>query len=294
MRFIKKIFGILFVLVFVFGCMSSVNSNNFLWKIEKKENVNYILGSVHMMSEDSYPLNSSIIDAFNKSDFLVVEADITKTDNLMRAQKLTMENGYFKEKKLEDVLDKDLLNKLKNKISKYNIPFSKINQMKPWLASMTIEQLNIMQSGAKANLGIDSHFLTKAQEENMEIKELESIDLQMELLSSFTGETGVKFLKSSLKETEKKDKFKKMVELWKHGKREEFKNFIFEERAENPGLKDVYTKLLDERNIKMVEKIEGYFEDDKINFIVVGAGHLVGENGILNLLESKGYNIEQL
>ena len=69
---------------------------------------------------------------------------------------------------------------------------------------------------------------------------------------------------------------------------------MFEGIDENPMFRSLNEKLLDERNFRMVDKIEGFLEDDDVCFMVVGAGHLVGENGIINLLAKKGYKISQL
>jgi len=62
----------------------------------------------------------------------------------------------------------------------------------------------------------------------------------------------------------------------------------------DPSLAPVVQKLFDERNVKMLAKIEGYLNSNGSYFVIVGAGHLVGKRGLVELLKSKGYAVEQL
>ena len=86
----------------------------------------------------------------------------------------------------------------------------------------------------------------------------------------------------------------KLYNAWDDGNTPEMEDLILEGIEDSPELQMINKKLLDERNYSMEEKIEVFLQDDETYFVVVGAGHLVGENGIINLLKGKGYAPTQL
>jgi uncharacterized protein YbaP (TraB family) len=86
----------------------------------------------------------------------------------------------------------------------------------------------------------------------------------------------------------------KLFEIWENGDVAGMESFVFQGLIEEPALAPYYEGALNERNIDMAEKIEEFLADDEIYFIVVGAAHLVGEKGLVNILDERGYLIEQL
>ena len=115
--------------------------------------------------------------------------------------------------------------------------------------------------GLNMENGIDMHFLKLAKDKK-EILELESAEFQIELLSGFSDELQVEFLKSSVEESSKlKEKYNGMLDAWKKGDTKELVRTIKEEYKDKPKLQPVYKKLIDDRNITMTDKIEGYLND---------------------------------
>ncbi len=84
------------------------------------------------------------------------------------------------------------------------------------------------------------------------------------------------------------------MDAWKSGDEDKMEAIIARSANEDSNIASMYEKLLYERNRRMVSKIEGYLRTDQVHFVVVGAGHLVGREGIINLLKNKGYSVEQL
>ena len=147
------------------------------------------------------------------------------------------------------------------------------------------------------------HFITAskimdaARKGNKPIVELESADEQLSLLNDLPDKAGAEFLASTLDSAaETKKLIDRMVKAWKTGDAAGLeKLLITDPLRERPGLKSAYAKLFDERNVKMAAKIEGYLKkSEQPHFLVVGAGHLIGRNGILKLLQKKGYKVEQV
>lgn len=299
MKNLRKITALLTVLLLAL-ILNAEEKANFLWKVTGSKSASdaYLLGSIHVVPDEVYPLSSVIEEAFEKADHLVVEADMNNIDQ-GKVQALTMQKGiYMDGTNLESKLSPELYKKLSDTLEKTGmINITQAKMMKPWLVAITIPQLLIIKSGYKMDNGIDMHFLKAATENKKSILELESAEYQLDLISGFSEELQIEFLKNALDETEKfKEKFDEMVKAWQDDDVKTLTDIINKEMKDKPDLKPVYDKLILERNINMTEKIDGWLGSDKKEtyFIVVGAGHLVDEDGIAEMLKKKGYKVEKL
>jgi uncharacterized protein YbaP (TraB family) len=129
---------------------------------------------------------------------------------------------------------------------------------------------------------------------NKDIIELETLEFQVGLLSSFPDELIIKSLQEELDNIPTQEDVQELFDAWANGDAEKMETLAFEGLADEPELAPYYEKMFDERNFNMAQKIEDFLADDEIYFVVVGAGHLVGENGLINLLSEAGYDVEQL
>ena len=291
----KKIILILLIVVFY---LSAANDTGMFWKVKdsKGNDKVYLLGSIHVVPDDLYPLKKDIEDAFKVSDYLVVEADAANID-MVKVQQLTMQKGmYSGGETLKSKIPEKLYNSLAEELKKTGMfTIDLAATMRPWLISLTLTQLQLMQMGLNMENGIDMYFLKMAKDKK-EILELESAEFQIELLSSFSDELQIEFLKSAVEESpDIKVKFENMLDAWKKGDTKELVKIIKEEYKDKPKLQPVYDKLIYDRNVTMTDKIEGYLNDksDKKYFVVVGAGHLVDKGGIVDLLNKKGFKVEK-
>ncbi len=267
-------------------------TKTFLWEIKSQTNRVYILGSIHFMKKEHYPLNKKIEDAFDKSEVIAVEAninDISKID----IQKMLNTAFYTGSDSLEKHVSESTFRLLKTKFESYGFPLWIISKQKPWFLALTLVSLELMKNGYDPQYGLDMYFLSKAT--NKKIKELESIDYQLNLLSEFSDREQEAFLLYSIKNTENLSKDTgDIIKAWKEGNVSDLESIIISSFKNQEGMASVYRKLVDERNEKMALRIEKYLESNKTHFIIVGAGHLIGKNGIIELLKNRGYAIEQM
>lgn len=280
---------LILVILVTTPCTSQDNSSkkNFLWQIESYKGKVYLLGSMHLAKKDLFPLDNVIENAFAESDYLVVEVDASKINQ----QKILEMAMYSDKTKLEDKVSKETFSKLKDLFEKHEVPPAFYNRMKPWFAITFLVAQELKSEGYDQE-GIDMHFLKTAK--TKPILELESMYEQIELLSSFDTEPD-KFIEYSLKDFSVSVKMvDSLTTAWKNGDSEEM-NRLLNASLDDKEFEDLKYKMFDERNIKMKDKIVDYLKADKIYFVVVGAGHIVGEKGILELLKKeKKYIIKQL
>jgi len=270
---------------------------SFIWKISSDTTHVYILGSVHVASLDLYPLDNTIEDAFNSAVYLVVEIN---TNNFTQAYatQLLFEYGTYPEGDgFRQNVPEELYNKLDEQFNQYGIGIAMLDDFKPFVIYNLMGQSLLENLGYKGEYGVDFYFMNKAEEINMDILQLETAEFQMGLLSSIPDDIMIMTLQydiDSLDNQEIQEYLQELFDAWEGGDAIKMETIVFEALIEEPYLGPYYEIMYDQRNFNMVQKIEEFLADNEVYFIVVGAGHLVGENGLINLLSQKGYQVEQL
>jgi uncharacterized protein YbaP (TraB family) len=254
-----------------------------MWEINSKSGGKvFVLGSIHLADESLYPLNPKIVKAYDSSDALVLEIIVDKISPTEVMNYLTFKD----ERTLETELSPEIYSKIAEKFEKNNIPKYLYNKFKPWFAVMYLQSDEFKSTGLSAGEGIDMHFLNNARGSGKEVLEIESITIQMQLMDELGEYTG-EYLKSVIEETDlPKNSMDDLLKAWKNGDDETIEK-LSNEGSEKEEFAQVMEKLNYKRNEKMVEKIEEYLKTDKTYFIVVGAAHVVGKRGIIDLFKNK-------
>lgn len=267
---------------------------SFIWEIETQAGKSYVLGSVHMLKKEHYPLKPAIEAAFINTDALAVEANLSQ-DKMMEVAALALKKGtYTGEETLKDNISEKTYNLTKKRLKEKGMNIENFEKFKPWMLAITLTSFEIMKMGFDPNYGIDKHFLDRASGKK-EILELEGALFQVNMLDGFSKKDAENFLFSTLQETENyKEELDGMIAAWENGDAAGLEKLVKKDIQDYPELKAINKKMLDDRNDKMVEKIVSYFKENKTYLIIVGAAHLVGEKGLVKQLQDKGYSLKQL
>ena len=284
------------VVVFLFAVFTqdslSQPKKSFLWKVQSKTNTIYVLGSIHYLKKEMYPLDEKIEKAFEQSEILVVEADVA---NIRKEdiQKL-MENAFYTENDtLQKHLSAETYGLVKKKLEELGASLEVANKYKPWFLGLNLVSLEALKLGFDPNYGVDRYFLEKAAERK-KILELESLEYQFKLFSALSGKDQESFLLYIVKDIKVlEQELDKLVKAWTTGDEKGIESIMTRSIKEDKRLIPIYEKLVVERNRKMVSKIEEYLKEKETFFVIVGAGHLVGNQGIIKLLKGKGFLLEQ-
>ena len=271
----------------------SQSQKNFLWRVGSGTNTVYLMGSLHFFRKEIYPLNKRIETAFDQANVLVVEAnvnDITKID----IQKLVDSALYLDLETLEKHVSTETYELIKKESGRLGLPLEMINRQKPWFLALVLESLELLKLGFDPNYGIDKYFLSKA-EGKKKILELESLDYQINLLSNLSDKDQELFLSYTLRDLNiLEQELGRLTQAWISGDTKSMESILTRGISEDKGLSSIFEKLIYGRNKKMVSKIEDFLRTQEIYFVIVGAGHLVGDRGIIEILKGKGYIVEQL
>lgn len=279
----------------------NVPSEGFLWKVVNGETNVYLLGSIHVGDEKLYPIRDEINNAFEASDIVVTEVDITKeltkeeTDNIVRL-------GYYQDgTTIKDHVSPLTYVNLKIIANKYGLDMDAIDQTQVWLLNMILdEELLPANEVITSADGIDIHFLELAKKRAMTNLELETAYLQYKMLSSFSDEYQEESLNHTLDmirysqdgyDVNENDDY--LLSIWKSGDLETMDSIAVAIKEENL---EYYNGMLANRNKGMTDKIIGYLNgsEPKTYFVIAGALHMAGPDSIIKLLKSQGYTVEQL
>lgn len=288
------LFLILFLLDSSLYARSAVSQSQktFLWKAQSKTGIVYVLGSLHLMKKESYPLNTKIENAFEQSNVLAVEANISDIAK-MDLQQLMQNAFYQRNETIERHVSRETYELIKKETGNLGMPLELIIKQKPWFLSLTLTSLQLAKLGFDPNYGIDNYFLQKSIGRK-KIVELESIDYQLALLSGFSDREQELFLLHTLRDMKTiEQEINQLLRAWTSGDVKSIESLLLKESV-NRGMEHIYEKLFYERNRNMTSKIEGFLRTRETYFVVIGAGHLVGNKGIIEILKRKGYSVEQI
>ena len=273
----------------------AIAEDNFLWEVSGPEGDFYLMGSLHYMVEGAYPLNDEVYNRLAESDTLVVEIDMREVSQF-EVESLINQLGMLEPgESLEDILDEELYQRVANILEPQGITRQQFNQFKPWYIGLLISNFAGYEMEAEIVEGIDYHILTEAVELELEIKELESLEYQYEMFADFEQELQVEMIKDAFDDIDKGENYSQdLAELWLDGDVDGFYELFFQDQNNSDAREEYYRKLFDERDVEMKENIKEMLAENDDLFIVVGAGHVLGDNGLLNLFEQAGYEINQL
>jgi len=268
----------------------AANGKSTLWSIKGRENTVYLLGSLHLLrSSDTLP--ASIDKAYRDAESLLMEIDMDNLDP-MASQKIAMELGILPDtKSLEAELDAATYTKVAAYAREVGLEERTLNRFRPWLAAMTLTQMNLMKIGFEASSGVEMRLTARAAADKKEIRGLETLDEQLGMLAKLPAAQQREFLLYSVEDSARVRKdLEKMVSAWRKGDVKALSALLSEGYARYP---DLYRPLTVERNRKWLSRIEDLLDDKDDYLVVVGALHLVGTDSVVELLQKKGYKVLQ-
>jgi len=237
-----------------------------------------------------YPLSDAIYQAYSNTNHLVVEIDLKPKDEAKMVP-LIQKYAFNPTVPLEKRLSPEGLTLYKKACLKKSLPCQQFSSYQAWFLSVQLSLMSMQKLGYQDELGIDKHFLKKAHQANKNVISLESAESQFKLLGGFDQQQQESMLLQSLQMT--KEDFVGLFDAWKSGDDNAMK-IMFQADFEQPGAKAMYQAIFDDRNINMTKKISENIKANKSLFVVVGAGHIIGEQGIVELLKKEGFKLVQI
>lgn len=256
-----------------------------------------LFGSLHVGKPEFYPLHELIEDAFRSADHLVFEIDPTSVTDPQTAMMMQTRGMLPAGQTLQNVVSPQAYASLQQVLDGMGLPIAGVNNLKPWLIALMLTNLQVSALGYSALDGLEMYFTTRKSPQS-DILELESMEQQLAMLDSLDPEM---FLGYSLDDLQNgAEELGSMVQAWRCADHDVLSAFLFadftnaknQSAAEQALLEELHEHLFAERNVVMANGIEQFIRTGKgAYFVVVGSGHLLGPDSIVELLRAKGYEV---
>lgn len=269
----------------------------FLWEVRKGKQVAYLLGTIHVGRPEFYPLPASRLSQLQRADAIVLEADVS---DAARAVAATQKYALYREGEpgLETRLTPELRQRIEAVLSRNQLDLAPMMRMKPWMLGNVLALFEAAQAGYMPALSVEAYLMRIAKSDNKPILEFEGIEQQFELFEKAPWATQVAFLEEALKAVETRGarrELNRIVQAWETADRGALERVLAEMRAQNsPGARFTVDTILLGRHPQMVRKIETMMTDGKTYLFAVGALHMVGPQGLVEMLRARGYAVTEL
>ncbi|MDT7857689.1 TraB/GumN family protein [Rubrivirga sp. S365] len=247
-----------------------------------------LLGSVHFLPADALPLPAHVEAAYDAADVVAFELDL----NLAQAGAQGMMVAGMDEETVAEALTAEQKAAFDDAVAPLGVPAGAFDAFEPWLAGLTYSALMAQRAGATPGGGVDAHLFGRAKADGKERVPFETIALQTAAFDDLPTDIQVAFLMDSIEDadTDPSEMFDDMVDAWSTGDDEALVALINEGMTQP----EVFEALLVTRNRAWVPQVLSLLARDHDALVVVGAGHLVGPQSVVEMLREDGYTVERM
>jgi uncharacterized protein YbaP (TraB family) len=261
-----------------------------LWKLAAPDHTIYLLGSLHLLTPEDYPLDERFEEAYERAGTVVFETDLDALESPAMLGSMLAKAMYGDGRTLEEALPADLYAALTERCTLLGLPMDQLQPFRPWFVSLMLSAQHILRMGYDPELGVDQHYYDRARRDGKILGGLETPGYHIELLASFSGLDQEALLRETLLELEDMDAIMEEVHAaWQYGDLEAI-DLLNQSLREFPA---IYEALIVERNRDWIDRIVQFGRDGGEVLVIVGAAHMPGDEGLIELLRARGYAVSQ-
>lgn len=265
----------------------------------------YLMGTIHLGDERMENLPTKVTKTLDACDYLAVEFDILESESDLTGMTQSMQSMMYTDgTTIKDHIDGEVYDKAKSILQDAGYYNQSLDYYTPIMWQQFVTEAYSQNSELKTRYGADRQLITYAKNHNIGVLDIESMELQMDMLKSLSPETQEYLLGSSVMSTSEmyNQSLKLMYESWVSGDVSTLETLT----AADSGLTDVVmddniksymdeynNKMLTIRNQNMALAAQRYIQGGATVLLAVGAAHMFGDDGIISLLENEGYTVEE-
>jgi uncharacterized protein len=259
-----------------------------IWVVKGPHATVYLFGTIHALDKNHPWHSAKVSAAIQQSQSLWLE--VPNVDDAASMQPLIMQLGLDMAHPLSSKLTPDQMTKLNKAATGLPGGSGMLEMMKPWLAGMMLSLAPVMQAGYDPNTGVELELKPEFAKANKPVKGFETMEQQIHYFADMSDKAQLDFLVSELDDADSAvDKFKELVAAWYSGdvaKLDALNNADFRDKYP-----DLFQLLVVKCNQSFVTQIQDLLKGDSVTFVAVGAGHLVGKDGVPAMLEKQGFKV---
>lgn len=262
------------------------------YRITDADSSVWLLGSVHALRGGDYPLDDRIENAYREAEHVVLEVDPAELDPAHLATVALPLARYADGSQLADAFSDAEYALLRRHFASLGLDIAQFREFEPWFVALQLFAFELARNGYAGAQGVDAHFAARAVKDAKTTGGLETAAEQFGMFDALPGVAQKQFLLDAVKESGNfRHEMESIVNAWRNGDEAALLAMLEKEFGNTPALRDT---LLDARNRRWVDGVETLLAQPGDALVVVGALHLVGEEGLVNLLEAAGHDVEKL
>ncbi len=264
-----------------------------VWKVSKGDDYLYLGGTIHVLSKNDYPLPQAFEIAYNRVDDIVLETDAAALVAPEVQGRILNAMSYQDHRALSNVLDRDTYSQLDQLLKSKGIPIAVFDRFTPAGAMMALTQFELQRLGLIGGEGVDAHFGARAIRDKKESLFLESFEQQLSFIQSMNQLEPNLLIKSGINDIEQLETvWAELLSAWRNGDLDQLEKIgIVDMKRDFPTL---YQTILVKRNDQWLDEIKAMILSEDKEFILVGALHMAGSDGLITRLKAAGYTVSQL
>ena len=263
-----------------------------VWAVRGTHNTVYLAGSIHLLPAGDAVLPPGFDRSYADSARLVMEMDLGKFDP-MEAMSWMMDHGTLPAgTNLRGVLGEQRYGRVSAAATGLGLPMSALDSLAPWVVGIEITDLAYEHEGYDAEQGVEEQLVRRAEKDGKPTAGLETLPEELSSLTELSSADQIRMLDQTVDDLKDlKSDMRDVTSAWRRGDAARLAALLSSEYNSFPSL---YKPLVTDRNRRWLPQLEELLRANDNSLVVVGALHLVGQEGLLDLLRKKGYQIRQL
>jgi uncharacterized protein len=263
-----------------------------VWAIRGAHNTVYLAGSVHLLPAQDAVLPQAFDRAYADSAKLVMELDLGKLDPLEAAGWLSEHGALPQGTTLRGMLGEQRYGRVSAAATELGLPVQLLDGQAPWVVGIELADLEYLHLGFDPSQGVEQQLVHRAHADGKPTAGLETLDEELGSLGSLSSEDQVRLLDQTVSELKQsQSEMQEVLHAWRRGDAATLSRLLAREYRSFPAL---YRPLVTARNQRWLPQVEQLLREDRNSFVIVGALHLVGDGGLLELLRRDGFTPQQL
>jgi hypothetical protein len=262
-----------------------------LWSVERDGRHILLLGSVHLMRPEDYPLPRGVEEAYAASRTIAFEMDVGQLRTPWALGEMTASALNPAGRGLAQTISAKTRELFETKVAALGLSMAQFDRFKPWLSAIMVMGIALQRLGYDPELGVDRHLWARAKKEGKSCLYLETLEEQIGLFAAMDDREQDSLLRQALTDMEMaRDMAPLMVEAWRSGDMDRLGGLMHASFTDHH---ELYERLMVRRNRAWLPRVESFLEREGSTLVVVGAGHLAGRGGLLELLSASGCSVTQ-
>jgi uncharacterized protein YbaP (TraB family) len=261
----------------------------FLWEVQGPKAVHHLMGSVHVLPQRAHPLPAALEAAYASATLLVEETDLDAlADPTLQARLL--ERGHEdRPGGLKAQIGAPLYAKLQKHAGALGMPLPVCEELRGWMCALMLELFPLQQAQFLAEFGLDQYFYARAREDGRTVAGLETAEEQTRLFTDLPDALSAQMMKQAVDHKAfAAQSPEELFRIWRTNDVATLEKLMKDMKLRYPQL---YERLLSARNRAWTPKLAGYLAGEAPTLVIVGAGHLVGPDGLVAALRAKGFEV---